>query len=120
MTQKIFKPDPIYDNLNDSDLVNGLMTESPFIRSNFLIALSRRCYKKKILEVIKEAIMDTNNVRERVMGVITVSMVGIIGIIENGDDQAKCLAIELINQLPEVQKEDLLRFFKQEGINLEQ
>jgi hypothetical protein len=109
-TQKIFPPLPQYAKLDFADLLQHLHDESPQVRAGVIAALGGKLPQS--LEHVVLAIQDERNRNTAWFGFITVSWVGVVVLLENGDTKIHTLAKSIVHEWDTEERQHLLGWLK--------
>ncbi len=116
--------DDVYDDLSISDLSEGLNAKSIIIRARSLAALARRTSKdKSLLQIISDAICSQKNLDSKIMGLATVSSIGLYVLLSTENQESVSTAKKIISKLEKKVQDDILYWLNQVmemGIEIEQ
>lgn len=114
MNTQSFLQDDELEKKSTSDLIkivdNGLLLE----RARAIYLLAKRCESdEKIIPHITEKIFASKNRSAKLLGTVTVSFLGIGGLVEVDTPQAKKIVNNFMKTLSENEYKDLVFFLKQ-------
>lgn len=111
--KKVLKGNSEFDSMSNAALLQILSTGHANARQLALSALARRMHESdELREVVFKAIENSYNVQAVVMSTFTVSMIGAIAVLENGDAEDYKRLKQSISFMPEIQRTDLFDYLR--------
>jgi hypothetical protein len=100
-----------FEQLSNSDLINfvnnGLLLE----KAKSLYFLAKRCKNEKnIIDLVREKIFDSNNKKSKLLGTVTISFLGIRGLVEADTLETKKIIDDFMKTLSAEEYKNLVDF----------
>jgi predicted lipid-binding transport protein (Tim44 family) len=120
MINKSFLQDKEFENLKTAELMNIIQNDLLFQRGRALFELSRRSgVENSLIEIVTAAITNPQNMAARTIGTVSLSFLGIAGLLEADTEETRQLANELIESWPKDDRTTLTEFLSSVSRQLE-
>ncbi len=124
MNQRIFLEGDKFENYSTSDLIKIVDSSLLLQRAKALFFLAKRCKtEEKIIPKVTKKIFDSENRTAKLLGMVTVSFLGIAGLVEANTPKTKKIISDFRKTLSKYEYEDLVYFlesFDTENISLQE
>lgn len=113
MKNNNFFNDLEFQILSNEKLIHLLDSLSFFDRGRAITELARRSGQQvELLDLVVERILNYNNMKARTVGLVSVSHLGMAGLVEANTSLTLKIVKELIEKWPEPDRSDLLDFLE--------
>jgi hypothetical protein len=114
---ELMASDPDLDALSTSDLfVLAVGPNRVTDRARALLALSRLVGDDALSAGRVLGMMDRNDMGDRVMGLMTVRLFGLVGLLVNSNGEARSAALEVWNSLVDYERQDVRSAMSGNGV----
>ena len=111
--KKALKVNPDFSQLSEETLLKTMQEGTANARQLAATALAARLpTKPSLMDAILALIQRPDNQQAVVMGVFTVSMIGVMALLENGDAASYSRLKPVISALPAVQRTDVVDYLQ--------
>jgi hypothetical protein len=116
MTHKSFLDDKEFESLNTYQLIETYQDGLLFERGRALFELARRSGKEEnLIEVVKNEIVSEKNIKAKTVGLVSISFLGVVGLLAANTDSTKLVATEIIKSSQEPDRTNLIEFLRSAG-----